>query len=312
MIRGPLRCSRETRGRHSMKRIPIHTAALSLLAVLGAGPLAAQTAPINDRGAPDKSNYTLLNPTPDGELRDFCTDRPPKANLPCTVDAGHFQYESDVFNWTRATSGAVTTDTFLYTNPTLKLGLTNGIDLEANMAPFERVTTKSPSGRQSFDGVGDLFFRGKLNLVGPEGGDVQAAIIPYVKAPTGSLGISNKAVEGGVIAPISFALPRGFTLLFDPEIDILRNANDFGRHTNIQFLGNLSHAVTDSVTGYVELWGQANNDPASPNKQASLDLSLAWVAWKKSPSLQFDLGTNIGLTAATPKLQLYLGVSQRF
>jgi Putative MetA-pathway of phenol degradation len=144
-------------------------------------------------------------------------------------------------------------------------------------------------------------------LVGPEGGDVQAAIIPYVKAPTGSPGIGDKAVEGGAIAPISFALPRGFTLLFDPEIDILRNANDFGRHTNIQFLGNLSHALTDSVTGYVE-----HNDTISPNKQASLDLSLTWLAWKKSPSLQFDLGANIGLTPATPKLQLYLDVSQRF
>ncbi len=295
-----------------MTRVAIHSAAPIVLALLGAGPLAAQIAPSDGASAPDKSNYTLLNPTPDAELRDFCTDRPPKANLPCTVDAGHFQYESDVFNWTRSSSGGATTDTFLYTNPTLKLGLTNTIDLEVNMAPSERVTTKSATGRQSFDGVGDMFFRGKLNLVGPEGGDVQAAIIPYVKAPTGSPGISDKAVEGGAIAPISFALPQGFTLLFDPEIDILRNADDFGRHTNIQFLGNLSHALTDSVTGYVELWGQANNDPISPNKQASLDLSLAWLAWKKSPSLQFDLGANIGLTPATPKLQLFLGVSQRF
>ena len=295
-----------------MTKIAVHKAALLLLAVFAADPLAAQTAPNDGAAASDKSNYSLLNPTPDAELRDFCTDRPPKANLPCTVDAGRFQYESDVFNWTRATSGAVTTDTFLYTNPTLKLGLTNRIDLEASMAPFERVTTKGPSGKQSFEGVGDLYFRAKLNLIGAEGGDVQAAIIPYVKAPTGSPGVGDRAVEGGAIAPISFALPQGFTLLFDPEIDILRNANDFGRHTNIQFLGNLSHALTDSVTGYVELWGQANNDPLSPNKQASLDLSLAWLVWKKSPSLQFDLGANIGLTAATPRLQLYLGVSQRF
>jgi len=289
------------------------SAALALLlAAFESGPLVAQTAPGDASTAPDKSNYTLLNPTPDTELRDFCTDRPPKANLPCTVDAGHFQYESDAFNWARATSGGKTTDAFLYTNPTLKLGLTNWIDLEANMVPFERVVTKGPLGTQSVSGVGDLYFRGKLNLIGPEGGDVQAAIIPYVKAPNGSPGITNRAVEEGAIAPISFALPAGFTLLFDPEIDILRNANDFGRHTNIQFLGNLSHAVTDSVTGYVELWGQANNDPVNPNKQASLDLSLTWLAWKKSPSLQFDAGANIGLTAATPKLQLYLGVSQRF
>jgi len=272
----------------------------------------AQTAPGETATASDKPSYTFFNPTPDDQLRDLCTDRPPKANLPCTVDAGHFQYESDVFNWTHAHNGGTTTDTFLYTNPTLKVGLTNAIDIEANMAPFVRMTSKNASGSQSFEGVGDMYFRAKANLAGPDGGDFQLAVIPYVKAPTGSPGVSNKAVEGGAIAPVSFALPQGFTLLFDPEIDVVRNANDFGRHTNIQFLGNLSHALTDGVTGYLELWGQANNDPASPNKQASLDLSLAWLVWKKSPSLQFDVGANIGLTAATPKLQLYLGVSQKF
>jgi len=284
-----------------------------LIVVIGAIiPAAAQTAPSDAANAPDKSSYSLLDPTPDDQLRSFCTDRPPKANLPCTVDAGRFQYEADAFNWTRAVSGGATTDTFLYTNPTLKLGLTNTIDLEASMAPFARVSTKSASGRQSFEGVGDMFFRAKVNLAGPEGGDFQAAIIPYVKAPTASPGIGNRAVEGGAIAPVSFALPMDFTLLFDPEIDILRNANDFGRHTNVQLLGNLSHALTESVTGYVELWGQANSDPVSPNKQASLDLSLAWLAWKKPPNLQFDVGVNIGLTRATPKAQVYFGVSQRF
>ncbi|HMK88501.1 MAG TPA: transporter [Methylocystis sp.] len=277
--------------------------ALSLFLGL-AGPALAQSA--------DDASYVASAPASDSGLRDLCTDRPPKANLPCTVDAGHFQYESDVFNWTRAVSGGATTDTFLYSNPTLKAGVTSTLDLEANMAPFERVVTRSASGRQTFAGVGDLYLRSKLNLAGPDGGDAQAAVIPYLKAPTGSPGISNRAVEGGVIAPFSFALPQGFTLLFDPEIDVLRNANDFRRHANIQFLGNLSHALTDSVTGYVELWGQANADPASPSKQASLDLSLAWLAWKKSPSLQFDVGANIGLTSATPRLQLYLGVSQKF
>jgi hypothetical protein len=77
-------------------------------------------------------------------------------------------------------------------------------------------------------------------------------------------------------------------------------------------LGNLSHALSGSVTGYVELWGQADNDPASPTKQASLDLSVSWIAWPNRPNLQFDTGVNIGLTSATPRLQAYIGISQRF
>ena len=59
------------------------TSALALTCV----PLAAE--------AQDKSQYTLFNPTPTDQMRDFNTDRPTKSNVPYTVDAGHFQYEGD-------------------------------------------------------------------------------------------------------------------------------------------------------------------------------------------------------------------------
>jgi hypothetical protein len=280
--------------------------AVVVLSVAMAGSAVAQT---TSEPAPDKSGYTLFDPTPDDQLRAFCTDRPPKANAACTVDAGHFQYESDIVNWTYAETKGVTTNTYLVTNPTLKLGLTDTTDLELNIAPWEIVTTKSGAGNQSLAGIGDFFARLKVNLAGAEGGDFQAAIIPYVKAPTARQGIGNGAVEGGVIVPLSFALPQDFTLVFDPEIDILRNEADYGRHANFQMLANVSHALSETVTGYVELWGQADNDPAGPTKQASLDLSAAWLV---RPNLQLDMGVNIGLTSATPQAQPFIGISQRF
>lgn len=49
-----------------------------------------------DEEWPDKSACTLFRPTPDADLSGFSTDRPPKANSPYTVDAGHFQYETDI------------------------------------------------------------------------------------------------------------------------------------------------------------------------------------------------------------------------
>ncbi|MGD0104392.1 MAG: transporter [Rhodopila sp.] len=282
------------------------------MASSGLSPGTAQTAVDEAASTPDKSGYTLFDPTPDDQMRSFCTDRPPKANLPCTVDAGHFQYEADMVNWTNLHTGGVTMNTYLFANPTLKLGLANRIDLELNMDPVETVSTSGAGRKQTLTGVGDLFVRIKVNLAGAEGGDFQAALIPYVKIPTAKAGIGNQAGEGGVIAPLSFALPRDFTLLFDPEIDILRNAADFGRHTNFQTLANLSHALSSSVTGYLELWGQFDNDPANSTKQASLDLSVSWIAWQDLPNLQFDMGSNIGLTSATPSIQLFLGISQRF
>jgi Putative MetA-pathway of phenol degradation len=286
-----------------------------LLLIIASGsmtPGLAQTEAGAAASPPDKSSYTLFNPTPDDQMRPFCTDRPTKSNLPCTVDAGHFQYEADIINWTYAHTDGVTANEYLIPNPTFKLGLTNTIDLELNIAPVEKVSASGPLGKQSLTGISNLILRTKVNLAGPEGGDFQAAIIPYVQLPTAKPGIGNKAVEGGAIAPISFALPQDFTLLFDPEVDILRNAENYGRHANFQNLANLSHALSASVTGYIELWGQVNNDPAGTTKQASLDLALSWLVWPDLPNLQFDIGTNIGLTAVTPKIQAYIGVSQRF
>lgn len=57
-----------------------------------------------------------------------------------------------------------------------------------------------------------------------------------MKVPTAKPGIGAQAVEGGLIAPISFGLSKDFTLLYDPEIDVLRNQAGFGRHTNFQML----------------------------------------------------------------------------
>jgi len=86
----------------------------------------------------------------------------------------------------------------------------------------------------------------------------------------------------------------------------LRNAANDGCHPNVQFLANLSHALTSDVTGYVELWGQANEDPTNRTLQSSLDLSMSWIVWQKLPNLQFDIGANIGLTPATPRIHVLL------
>lgn len=44
-------------------------------------------------------------------------------------------------------------------------------------------------------------------------------------------------------------------------------------------------------------------------RQYSYDLALAWLL---HPTLQLDIGANIGLNASTPDLVSYIGVSTRF
>ncbi len=283
-----------------------------MLSASALAPVSSQAEDIAAAPAADKSNYSLFDPTPVDQERSFCTDRPTKSNFPCTVDAGHVLYEADAFNWSYNHNGALTQDTYLFTNPTFKLGLTNRIDIEANITPLEEILThdKASGSKTDLTGNGDLYLRVKYNLVGNDSGDIAVTLLPYVKLPTAEPGIGNKSVEEGIITPLSFVLPKNFLLILDPEIDELRNISDQGYHTSYQGLMNLSHSLlVDSVTMYGELWSQDNRDPSGVIAESSLDLAITWLA---QPNLQLDVGTNIGLNHATPDFQSYVGISQRF
>ena len=262
------------------------------------------------KAKPDKNQYWLLNPVPPDQMRSFSTDRPTKSNVPYTVDAGHFQYETDLVNFTHQVSGTTHTDTLLVPNPTFKVGLTNNADFEVNV-PFAGVHTydTATAASSTLWGIGDTFVRSKINLWGNDGGDTAAAVIPYVKAPSAPIGIGNGAVEGGLIGPLALTLPNSFTLVLVPEVDVLKNIADDGRHGNYVFDVNLSREVIKNVTAYVELWSDYNADPVQGATLMSFDTAVAWVCL---PNAQIDFGANFGLTSTTPAVQVYAGLSQRF
>ena len=286
------------------------------LAVICLGLMGFRVALAQDATAapqPGKQGYNAFDPTPTAQLRAFCTDRPTKSTSPCTVDAGHFQLETDLFNVTVDRGGGQTTTTWLASNPTLKFGLTTAIDVEANVAPYVSVTqTDRASGARSHvSGVGDLFIRAKWALLGDDGGAVALAISPFVKLPTASHDIGNGAVEGGLIAPININLPAGWSLVIDPEVDVLRNAADDGRHLNIAGLLSFSRGLSKTLTASAELWSATNFDPQGTQTQISGDVGLAYVP-AGAPDWQWDGGVNFGLNRQTPAAQAYVGLSRRF
>lgn len=263
--------------------------------------------------ADDAPDHSLFNPVPDADMRPFCTDRPTKGTGPCTVDAGHIQIESDIFNATLQNSDGVVTDTTVYTSPNFRLGITDNMDVEMNLSPFMEVTTHdhSTGRRTDISGFGDIFLRVKTNLVGNGSGDFSAAIDPYVKLPTAPLGIGNGAVEGGLVVPLAFALSDTWSLSVVPEIDVLRNALNNGMHANGALSLGITRTISDEISLSAELWGDADGDPSGTVAQESLDVAGTWQP-PGITALQFDAGANIGLNANTPGLQLYAGVSHRF
>jgi hypothetical protein len=277
-------------------------AALSLASLAGA-------AWADDPQAPAPTAEASQTPP----LRSLCTDRPTKSTSPCTVDPGHFQLESDIGNVTLDHSGGADTTTALYTNPTLKYGVSQTVDVELNITPYETIVSRDRTTDITTrnQGVGDLFVRVKWALAGAAGGDFGLAFVPFVKAPTASGGVGNGAWEGGLIMPVAFNLPAGWSAVVDPEIDILKDPLGEDHHLGFAGLVSLSHPITKTLTGSVEIWGDENDQPGHAIKQASADVGAAWIP-ASNQNLQFDGGVNFGLNSETPAAQLYVGVSRRF
>src|SRR5690349_8857724 len=76
-------------------------------------------------GQDSSPRYHLFNPTPKSEMREFSIDRPDVTESPMTVDAGHFQFEGDLFKWTKINDVQVTN----IFNGLYKMGLTKNWDI---------------------------------------------------------------------------------------------------------------------------------------------------------------------------------------
>ena len=264
-----------------------------------------------DDTKPDKSGYSLLNPTPDDLLRELSSDRPTKSAGPITVDAGRIQIESDFANYTTSNVAGVKTRTFQTLDPVLKLGVTNWADVELQLNGFQSTVMGDGMGSVTRSrGFGDVFLRSKINFIGNDGGDVAFAAIPYVKLPSRLELVSNGVVEAGIVLPLQLKLPFDFALTLMTEFDALKNANDSRRHANFVNLINLSHEVPGikGLTAYAEFYSSISAEKASPDMYTA-DFAVSYLVSKQ---MQLDAGINFGLNRDAPKLQAYSGVSYRF
>ncbi|HEX4194489.1 MAG TPA: transporter, partial [Stellaceae bacterium] len=193
-------------------------ASISFLLLLSSFPAWADS----DGPPVDKSPYTLFNPVPDNTLRDMDTDRPNVTNTPHTIDPGHVQIETGLYDWShfhdRTHGGNVVTDTVTLGHINARLGLTDRLEVNAAIDSFDGVksTDKIAGQTTRVSGFGDTVIGGKLNLWGNEGGDDPwtsgFALQPQVKLPTAQTGVGNNHVEWAVGAPFLINLEGGFHL----------------------------------------------------------------------------------------------------
>ena len=249
-------------------------------------------------------------PTDKPKLRAFCADRPAQATLPCTVDKGHFQLETDLFSATYDRSGGAVTDTYLFTNPNLKLGIADRTDVELNIAPYEEVRTREPGGASdTLYGPGDLIVRLKQNFFGDYRGPLALAVEPFVKVPTARSGLGNGAWEGGMLLPAAAAISKSIILNLTPEIDISKDRIGGGVHLAPVEIINITWSLPKNLTLSTELYAREDQDPGGVVTQCSADLGLSLGL---RDDLELDVGTNLGLNPQTAAVQGYIGMAKRF
>jgi hypothetical protein len=264
--------------------------------------------------AQDKSQYTLLNPTPDHLLRDMTTDRPDVTETPFSVDAGHVQIESTVLGFARSRRdilGAIT-ETFELAVTNVRFGLTHNLEAGFVWQPYGLVHIHGgPGGDTRLSGIGGLELRAKLNLWGNDTftkpGASALALFPFAVLPTDRHnGISPDFAEAGLIVPYALKLAEKLSLGINAGATWVKAEAGSSYHAEYLASASLGVEWSETLGTYYEVAGRF--------KGAGGDEVIlgTGVTYRLSKNVQLDAGVNFGITPAADRLNPFVGLAVRF
>jgi len=259
---------------------------------------------------PDKRGYHLFRPVPESLMREMATDRPDKTESAYSVDAGHFQIETDLLSYTYDQSRHETANSLAIAATNFKVGVLNNVDLQivVETCNIQRTKDRDTGNTSRVSGFGDVTFRSKINLWGNDGGPTALSVMPFVKVPTAKRDLGNGATEGGVIFPFAMELPCEWGFGAQVEIDHLRDSNRADYHQEFANTVTVSHDIAGKLGGYVELYSNVSNERHTA-WIATFDAGFTYAVTR---DIQLDAGVNIGLTDAADDVNPFLGVSLRY
>ena len=248
--------------------------------------------------------YTLFHPVPREKMREMSTDRPDITESANTVDAGHFQIETDMFKHTSNKNSAGITSVENNINlANLKLGITHNLDLQLVVGTFVNSFEKSIAQltTQQTNSFGDLTLRAKYNFWGNDEGKTAFAVMPYLNLPTSK---NNNNLEGGIIFPFSVALVNNFSLGTQLQVDWLKLDSGYGG--NILQSVVIGKAISKHFEAFAESYYTYNL--SEKVRQFSINGGIGYLV---NENLKFDAGFNLGITKNTDKVY-FIGFSFRY
>ncbi len=275
----------------------------------GSGPALAQSGALPT--TPDKSEFTLLHPTPRELWRPMSADRPDVTESPKTVDAGAVQLEMSFFEYFHDShnTSAETTDTLLLAFSNVKLGLFNNTDLQFVFAPYVRDETRPDAGGAATvdEGFSDIIVRLKVNFWGNDEGKTALAILPFVKIPTGT-SVSNGRVAAGVSLPFGWDINEKVGLGVMPQLDVVYNETTRTHDIALLFSTVLGFEIYGPVGGYLEYVGIVFFNGADDHESL---LSFGGT-YEITPNAVLDAGARVGLNRRATDLAVFTGITLRF
>ena len=254
-----------------------------------------------------KKCYHIFNPVPGKEMRDMQTDRPDVTESAYTVDAGHFQYETDAIKLIRNKDGDLANSQIFYNLANIKIGITNSTDLQLVVESFVTNKTKNTITNSTLtsSGFGDLTLRLKQNFWGNNGGKTALAIMPYINIPTSKFS-DDKRIDGGVIIPFALELKNNWNLGAQVEIDVVKNDESKSYHGELLNSVTLGKELSDKFSAFVESYYTYNFKEKQVDAYAN-----GGLVYSVSPNFKIDTGLNYGLTKSSDKVY-FVGFSFRY
>jgi hypothetical protein len=260
-----------------------------------------------------KSAFTIFSPTPADLRRAYNTDRPSKTDSPYTIDAGAFQIETDLANWTLDENNTANRDirvrTWFVGQTNFKVGLTNWMDLQIFPQMYvNRRTSGSDFGKPlEQDGFGDTTIRLKINFFGNDGGKFVLGLVSSLKIPTNNDHLGNHVLEPGFGLPFNYTLPAGFTFFGQTRIDILDDPNSGNRRVQWSDPIGISRTIVGTLSGDAEFYNAVSSGQNHP-WIGTADFGLIYQV---TPNFSIDINSFFGLTRSADDLNVFIGFARR-
>jgi hypothetical protein len=249
--------------------------------------------------------YTLFNPVPKDKMKDMETDRPDVTESAYTVEAGHFQVESDLFKHVRNRNNEMVNTGNIFNLGNYKLGLTERMDIQLVVPTYVSNSIRDINTNTIINktaGFDDISLRFKYNIWGNAGGKTALSVLPFLSFPTSSF--SSNGIQGGITFPFALKLKNGWDFGSQIEADIVKE-EDNRYHPDFLYSFTFGKSISAKVEAFVEMFATYSSYRDKTDVYAS-----GGVIYSISQNFNIDAGFNYGINKETDKI-FFTGFSFR-